>query len=1094
MFIEYPKNMTPQEIFNSIEQILQDLLSIESKGYLNTIDLKQFPVINQFIAILTDSPEFINGFRSMESYKWIYNLLLINLYELSTTLLKNTESEIETDFYNDLLFLNKRLFNSLDPSIRKSLQKRGISIIQYVQTGFDTEYVNQNALTNSLLSVQLAVNTQSYLKIPKVLVYNLSSINPLTDESYPIQESENFGYGLVEESIRRIIERIRLVKYPGMDSCIESLTNEIKKLDFINYFEKDDTYIFRFPVTPIKRFIHLTDDNGYTFEEMIAVSNILGIPDVDTSYSRIIHLLELLYTNPDSSSVKDLFEYIQTDEVLNNDNIPLPDGYKHPVTQQSLKSYIEQTPKPLTRKYENCFSPVKVSVTRVRNNIFIGHLTPADLSILKDFTLFKDELDIVNKSFVTLGKPINFANSRIMIRDTMLLAPASKKSLSSIGKLYDLKKYELSESEIRNMDLLLKDDPSKFIEYAIRDAVITLTHACWMESFHFSLKGIGIPLTLSGLGNKFVEKQWVENDYKGFQISPNYLIGDSSRVQTPLGLQNIGKTGLKLSLYIGNYKGGRNESFMYGIDTQTQWFDYDLTSAYTTVLFKIGHPDYENGKSLTIKELYEMSNDDLLFSFTIIKCTFSFPSTVKYPSIPVYINETTTVYPLNGEAFLTGAEFILARNQACQFQILEIYHIPFSGDQYPFKEIINEIQSKRRSFPKGTISNLMYKEIGNSIYGSLVRGMSDKRKFDNKTGTQIRIPAHFLSNPILASWVTGFIRSLVGECLHAVQKLNGKVVSVTTDGFITDINDLEKGIIDVMNSDDSFLLSKFKELRGEISNDDTALEIKHEGKGIISWSTRGQLGIDSNIKATTGFQNRNYSHSELVELFSNIMNSDERTLEYIQSSLRSALSISKNGGHVTMIYKDQKFSLKYDNRRLIIDNFRVINPYSSIDEELTIEKHFKSIDDNFVHIKTTQTDLTNKFFFDSMPVKDSSMCRNLRLISSTPRLTEYNQKTSSIVKNTYRNYKDLGIRNLIKGIISNPPIYPYITSELNTYDSIIDFIHNFDPKFKVSKTSLSNLKNRKMIFKQVPRTIDTLKFCDYVKTHFPQFDESKFFQ
>ena len=129
-----------------------------------------------------------------------------------------------------------------------------------------------------------------------------------------------------------------------------------------------------------------------------------------------------------------------------------------------------------------------------------------------------------------------------------------------------------------------------------------------------------------------------------------------------------------------------------------------------------------------------------------------------------------------------------------------------------------------------------------------------------------------------------------------------------------------------------------------------------------------------------------------------------------------------------------------------------------------------------------------------MPVKDSSMCRNLRLISSTPRLTEYNQKTSSIVKNTYRNYKDLGIRNLIKGIISNPPIYPYITSELNTYDSIIDFIHNFDPKFKVSKTSLSNLKNRKMIFKQVPRTIDTLKFCDYVKTHFPQFDESKFFQ
>jgi hypothetical protein len=68
------------------------------------------------------------------------------------------------------------------------------------------------------------------------------------------------------------------------------------------------------------------------------------------------------------------------------------------------------------------------------------------------------------------------------------------------------------------------------------------------------------------------------------------LIGDTPAVQTPKGfqftvyslqftvyslqftvysLQSIGDIGLKLSLFIKNYKGGRNESFKYGMDTKT---------------------------------------------------------------------------------------------------------------------------------------------------------------------------------------------------------------------------------------------------------------------------------------------------------------------------------------------------------------------------------------------------------------------------------------------------------------------------------------------------------------------------------------------
>lgn len=43
-----------------------------------------------------------------------------------------------------------------------------------------------------------------------------------------------------------------------------------------------------------------------------------------------------------------------------------------------------------------------------------------------------------------------------------------------------------------------------------------------------------------------------------------------------------------------------------------------------------------------------------------------------------------------------------------------------------------------------------------------------------------------------------------------------------------------------------------------------------------------------------------------------------KDVEFIQTSLRSATDIYKEGGHVIQKYKDQKFSLNYDNKRCLI--------------------------------------------------------------------------------------------------------------------------------------------------------------------------------
>lgn len=86
---------------------------------------------------------------------------------------------------------------------------------------------------------------------------------------------------------------------------------------------------------------------------------------------------------------------------------------------------------------------------------------------------------------------------------------------------------------------------------------------------------------------------------------------------------------------------------------------------------------------------------------------------------------------------------------------------------------------------------MLYKEKGNGIYGHFCRVISNKMNFDSLTKKTFRVTATNLYNPILASWTTAFIRSVIGECLHNIKKLGGKVVSVTSDGFITDIENLE---------------------------------------------------------------------------------------------------------------------------------------------------------------------------------------------------------------------------------------------------------------------------------------------------------------
>lgn len=1066
LFIKYPNKRSKDVLYKNINNLLKDLESVNSKGFVNELDISKYPIISDLAVSFTKHPKYLKGKEIFETYKWVFNILVLNLYFITVQVESDffkEEADSESDLRSDFAVLSRNLYGKLDPSIRQKLQKRGISLIQNIYTGFDTEYKNINVKYNKLLSVQLAVNTNTLIKIPFKKDYTVCEINPLTNEEYGYynRDEENFNYFKVENCINLMINKIRTLKLANNDSSIDLLREGLINLK-IPCIRKKGFVVFKFPRTPIKQYIYVNsndNDKGFTFDNMVNQSNSLGVPSLLNSYDKILDILRSIhksasFTEVDEDNVSKVSLIASTNETDNK----FIESKDLPVLSESLDV------KKRTRYYLSSFSDDRISVTRIRNNYFIAHLTNADLSMMDDFEDFKGELDIVNKSFVTLGKPIVVGGSNIIIRDTMLLAPAANKSLEAIGAMYGeaFRKIEMKKDVMNNMDVLLAENHDLFIDYALKDALITLVHANNMEDFYFSLGEVGIPITLSGLSRKYVKIEWDKLGYKGYQVSKKFLLGDTSSFSTPKGLIGNLEPGLKMNYYIGNYKGGRNESFMYGADLNTNWFDYDLIGAYPTVMAACGNPDYAKGVVLDVLGLSSMSDKELIYSYIIIKCSFKFKETVKYPSIPCYLDETTTVYPLEGNGLLTGAEYVLAKKQGCKFQISEIYYIPFEKKRgklvnKPFETVVKNLVLRRSEHPKGSLHNNLFKQINNSIYGLIVKGINEKRKYDLKSGKTVRMEAGEFSNPIIGSWITAFVRSIIGECLHSVQLNNGKVVSVTTDGFITNLSDLESLL------KDNLLITEFRKMRFNLSGNSEGLELKHSGKGIISWTTRGQLSKEANLKASTGFQSRNYTLDELETMFLNVLSKNDKSLEYIQFSLRSAKDIFKKGGHVTPVYKDQVFRLHYDNRRLI----QIPNNFN--------EQNF---------------DLS-QILLDSLPVKSVEESGNLRSISKIHKSKLYNRETSGLSGNTYKDYTDLAIRNFIKGLLSEPRLYN-LDDSLKTYSDIIEFINGYKKSKKITKSSISHLKNRKMVFKSVPHTKETLEFVKYVKTKYKNFDEKSF--
>jgi len=136
----------------------------------------------------------------------------------------------------------------------------------------------------------------------------------------------------------------------------------------------------------------------------------------------------------------------------------------------------------------------------------------------------------------------------------------------------------------------------------------------------------------------------------------------------------------------------------------------------------------------------------------------------------------------------------------------------------------------------------------------------------------------------------------------------------------------------------------------------------------------------------------------------------------------------------------------------------------------------------------------SKNIFDSTPLVSSTECAKIRYLSKLTYILPYNKNTSFRSGKVYKSYLVVGVRNFIKGYYSTEPCFGLKGTEFKRVNDLISFIYDFysTKGIKVSNSSISNLKKRKIIIKPVPNTKENVEFAHYVKVKIPQFDEGLF--
>jgi hypothetical protein len=549
------------------------------------------------------------------------------------------------------------------------------------------------------------------------------------------------------------------------------------------------------------------------------------------------------------------------------------------------------------------------------------HFATADLPGFRNASeLFRD-VDSVRKTFVSLSDPISIKcydrtrhahELQVTLRDSMLLAPSKMQSLAVLGDIIGLPKITLSDGDISHMDEYLSRDFAGFEKYAIRDAEISVLYCDKIRQLNRDVSGRDrVPVTMTSIGINQLFSTWDKCAIDADSVLGREVVrqtrfnGKFSRsVKTTVSLPSVHR---HEAFAVETYHGARNETYLFGAAEEGQWTDQDLCGAYTTAMASIGMPLW---KELRLSsDVADFQPGELGFA----QVEFSFPLNTRFPCLPVR-TEAGLLFPLRGESYCCSPEIYLAQRMGADLRILDGIIIPQNKAQRPFAAFIRETTRRRKTYIKGTLEELFWKEMGNAVYGKTAQGLRPKRCYSSRDDQYDQLPPSKITNPYLAAYVTSFVRATLGEILHALPS-RVAVCNATTDGFLSTASAKELAMCT-----DGAVCRLFRNARIEIVGKDEILEEKHRVTQPLAWRTRGQAtlkaGADGKlVLAKAGIKPPMTKVEEQNEWI--ITTFRDRGVETRQNvvCLRSLADICREGGDLVPKTINRRIRMDYDWKR-----------------------------------------------------------------------------------------------------------------------------------------------------------------------------------
>lgn len=488
--------------------------------------------------------------------------------------------------------------------------------------------------------------------------------------------------------------------------------------------------------------------------------------------------------------------------------------------------------------------------------VMVGHYNRADIPAFSDKDQWWTRLSNVRNSLVTGSVPIrvripfgstddeeNTVEINVYLRDTMLLAPAGKKSLAELGKLLNEEKVPLAENAAlertfkKNMKAVRDNRWPDFKEYALKDAKISaLYFERIAEEFRRITGAKFIPTALSSIGVTLLIKEWKSRLIDSLEMvgkekhSEPYWDEKRGYIKHRTSTPYVEELNWHVPFLTECYHGGRNEQFWFGPSFEDDWTDYDLTSAYPTAMASIGRPLWREIRDMKAADLETIRSGSLAFALV----DFRFPKSVRYPTLPIR-TANGIVFPRAGRAYCAAPEIVLARQLGCSMQLRKGLIIPQDPNDLVFFPFIKDAID-RRNAAQSDIEKQFYKEVANSCYGKTAQGLRDRRVFGLKTAKTQRLPEGPITNPAYAAFITSFVRAVDGEIMNRIPD-NKMIFSVTTDGFITNATPEEMIVVT-----SGPLAQRYRETTKKLTGDDI-LKAKHNVRQVLGWRTRGQATI-----------------------------------------------------------------------------------------------------------------------------------------------------------------------------------------------------------------------------------------------------------